>query len=497
MFGKKNEGGLMDVIRCDEPEYLVWKWRPSGAAGSTNKENSIRWGSSLRVKDGEVAVFVYKSGQDFIEGPHDKKIETSNFPILASIVGLAFGGGSPFQAEIYFINLAGIIQIKFGVPFFDVFDPRFLDFGVPVAVRGTMSFRIKDYREFIKLRRLIDFDLDALKTQVRDAVIKYVRGVVTNIPSNFGVPVVQLGNRILEINEIVGNYLKPSMETDFGITVTRVDIADVELDKECDAWKKLLEVTRDVASQTTMAQSTVNIKNMQDMQGVNLRNMEETLRIQREEAQHAQRMQTNASNIGLHQLNQQTNVAMAGANALGQMGAGGAMSMGGGMNPAGMMTGMMMGGAVGGQMAGMMGNMMQGMNQPMQAGMPGAPPPAPGMAPPPPPVIQYNIAVNGQTQGPFDMNALSQMVQNGQLTGDTQVWKQGMSGWAAAGSVQELSGLFIQNTPPPSAPPPPPPAAPPPLASEPPVPEAPPVPQAPEAPPVPPAPEAPPAPPAP
>ena len=58
-FGNKKEGsGMMDVIRCDEQEYLVWKWRPSGEANSTTRENSIRWGSSLRVKDGEVAVFV-------------------------------------------------------------------------------------------------------------------------------------------------------------------------------------------------------------------------------------------------------------------------------------------------------------------------------------------------------------------------------------------------------------------------------------------------------
>ena len=28
LFGKKSEGGFMDVIRCDEQEYLVWKWRP-------------------------------------------------------------------------------------------------------------------------------------------------------------------------------------------------------------------------------------------------------------------------------------------------------------------------------------------------------------------------------------------------------------------------------------------------------------------------------------
>jgi hypothetical protein len=55
LFSKKSEGGLMDVIRCDEQEYLVWKWRPSGEANSTKKEISIRYGSSLRVKDGELA----------------------------------------------------------------------------------------------------------------------------------------------------------------------------------------------------------------------------------------------------------------------------------------------------------------------------------------------------------------------------------------------------------------------------------------------------------
>ncbi len=75
IFKNKKEGGLMDVIRCDEKDYLIWKWRPDadGAENLSKKENTIRYGSSLRVKDGEVAVFVYaqKNGkmQDFIEGP--------------------------------------------------------------------------------------------------------------------------------------------------------------------------------------------------------------------------------------------------------------------------------------------------------------------------------------------------------------------------------------------------------------------------------------------
>ena len=52
IFSSKKEGGMADIIRCDEQEYLVWKWRPSGETNSTKRENSIRYGSSLRVKVG-------------------------------------------------------------------------------------------------------------------------------------------------------------------------------------------------------------------------------------------------------------------------------------------------------------------------------------------------------------------------------------------------------------------------------------------------------------
>lgn len=55
LFNRNNrKGGFMDEIRCDEPSYLIWKWHPSGSQlGENQRENSIRWGSSLRVKDGE------------------------------------------------------------------------------------------------------------------------------------------------------------------------------------------------------------------------------------------------------------------------------------------------------------------------------------------------------------------------------------------------------------------------------------------------------------
>lgn len=437
MFGYKN-GGFMDVIRCDEPSYLIWKWHPAGSQARNNaRENAIRWGSSLRVKDGSVAVFVYnqKDGtqQDYIEGPYDKMIETSNFPILANIVGLAYAGGSPFQAEVYFINLAKVIQIPFAVPYFDLYDPRFLDFGVPTTVRGTITFNIADYREFIKLHRLTDFDLNTFQPQIRDAVTRYVKGVVTNVPSEKNIPVVQIEREIPRINEIVEESIRERFQKDFGVNITGVDINAIEVVKTSEGYQQLKSVTQDVTTATVQTQTRVNIKNLQDMQRINAENTEETLRVQREEVQYAQRKKTQDANFAAYQLEQQAAVGIAGANALGQMGANGAteMSGGGGMNPAGMMTGMAMGGAIGQNMAGMMNGMMGGLQQNNNGAIP-------------PPVIAsaYHIAVNGQAIGPYEIAALMQMASSGTFTKSSLVWKQGMGNWVQAETVEELQTVF-------------------------------------------------------
>ena len=445
-FSRGKSGGMINVIRCDEQDYMVWKWRPAGQnVNSTSRENSIRWGSSLRVKDGEVAVFVYKQQdgtmQDFIVGPFDETIKTANFPVLSSILGMAYGGDSPFQAEVYFINLQGNNQLKFGVPYFPVFDPRLPDHGVPVAVRGTITFSLVNYKEFIKLNRLINFDHEQFLKQVKDAIAKYVKGVVTNIPQDMGIPAVHLERKILEVNELIERYLKPRMEADFGVTMKALDISALEIDKEDATYRELYRLTAGNTAKTLDAQTEVNIKNMQDTQAINAANMEETLRVQREEMQRAQRLQTETNFMGAHALDQQTEVLKTGAQSLGQMGS---MNMGGGggSNPAGMMTGMMMGGAMGQQMAGMVNSMGQQMQNAMNT-------------PPPIPNVQYHVSVNGMQMGPFNMQQLQQMAQSGQLTPQTYVWKQGMANWDFVCNIPELASLFAA----PGTPPPPPPPA--------------------------------------
>lgn len=427
----KRTGGFMDEIRCDEPSYLIWKWHPAGAQQGNNRENAIRWGSSLRVKDGEVAVFVYKQPngvmQDFIVGPFDQIIKTENFPVLASIVGLAYEGGTPFQAEIYFINLAQIIQTKFAVPFFDVYDPRFDDFGVPVAVRGTISFKISDHRQFIKLHRLNTFNLEDFQKQVRDAVIRYVKDVVANAPAVNDIPLVQIETKTAQINDVAEYDISERLKETFGVDVSGVDIGAIEIDKSSDGYRQLMAVTKDITATKVQAETMDYV---------------ERLRIQREEGQYAMHKQTQTANIGAFQVEKQTEVGIAGAEALGHMGENGAGGVdlgngGTGFNPAAMMAGMALGGAVGQNMAGIMNSAMN----PNSVSQNNA-------TPPPIPTAAYHIAVDGQATGPYDLQVLQQMAATGQLKTDSFVWKTGMVAWTKAGETDELKRLFAPPVPP-------------------------------------------------
>lgn len=420
----RKKGGFSDVIRCDEANYLVWKWYPNGVkSGETKRETAIRTNSVLRVKTGEVAIFVYKQKngvlQDYIVGPHDEKLKTKNFPILSSIIGLWYEGDTPFQAEIFFINTSLAIQTRFGIPYFDVVDSRFPDFPVPVAVRGALTFKVEDYKTFGNYHQMVNFNIEDLKNKINASVTRYVKEVVTNASSEHDIPVIAIESKIDFINEKVELYVKDRFLDLFGISVTGIDISAIEVDKDNESYIELKRVTKDI--------STIKAE-------TELHNYQEELRIKREEGQYSQRMGTRQSNIGAYQTEIGGQVGVAGAEALGKMGEKGAgnIDLGGqntGFNPVSMMAGMAVGSAVGKNIAGTFDNSIN-QNSTKQS------------VPPAVPITTFYVSKDGKPVGPFDMDTLRSMVVSGNLSPDSFVWKEGMPEWQKASLQSELSGIF-------------------------------------------------------
>ena len=350
-------------------------------------------------------------------------------------------------------NLSKGSQVNFAVPYFDVFDPRLQDYGVPVSVHGTIVYSIDDMDLFHQVNKNEAYSDETFQAKLRGSVTKYVKAIVTNAPTEAQIPAIQLERKIMEISEIVQQKVTPQVERLFGINIRQLDVTSIMVDKESRGYRELKALTADLEKDRVMAQhnaqisnfnlqndlnqdqlkmqSTLNLdamKRQQEMQlggqeqiqDMNLENQRETMRIQREEMQRASRLQTEQTFLGAHQANLSAgvlnNATDNGINAFRQQAQMGAAM---GMGAAPQMPGM--GGAP--QMPGM---------QMKQAT----------------PQVSYMVGVNGQQAGPFDWNQLQQLVSQGQLTQQTYVWKQGMANWDFAGNVQELQPLFMNAAPP-------------------------------------------------
>lgn len=348
-------------------------------------------------------------------------------------------------------NLSKGSQLNFAIPYFDVFDPRLQDYGVPISVHGAVVYAIEDMDLFHSVNRNEGYSDETFKNKLRGQLTKFIKSVVSNAPSDAQIPVVQIERKIFEISELIQQRVTPQVEKLFGITIRSLDITGINVDKESRGYRELKVLTADLEKERMMAQHNAQISNFnlnndlqqdmlkkqselnldamgrkqeldlggqEELQRMNLENQRETMRIQREEMQRASRLQTEQTFMGAHQANLNAgvlnNATDNGINAFRQQ------TIGGGMNNMGQM-----GGAP---------------QMPGQKGMGGAPQ-MPGMGAAVP-QVQYYIGINGQQYGPCDWNKLQQLVQQGQFTQQSYVWKNGMAQWEFAGNVAELAPLF-------------------------------------------------------
>lgn len=341
-------------------------------------------------------------------------------------------------------NLSKGSQLNFAIPYFDVFDPRLQDYGVPVSVHGAVVYAIEDMDLFHSVNRNEGYSDETFKNKLRGQLTKFIKSVVSNAPSDAQIPVVQIERKIFEISELIQQRVTPQVEKLFGITIRSLDITGINVDKESRGYRELKALTADLEKERMMAQHNAQISNFnlnndlqqdmlkkqselnldamgrkqeldlggqEELQRMNLENQRETMRIQREEMQRASRLQTEQTFMGAHQANLNAgvlnNATDNGINAFRQQ------TMGSGMNNMGQMGG-----------------------APQMPGMGAAVP-----------QVQYYIGINGQQYGPCDWNKLQQLVQQGQLTQQSYVWKNGMAQWEFAGNVAELAPLFQGTAP--------------------------------------------------
>ncbi len=176
---------IIDVI--DAPDMrandLVVRVPATGAG-------DFRLGSQVTVRESQRAVF-YRDGKSLdVFDPGRHTITTMNLPILASLLRLATSGDDIFTAEVYFVNMRELTDLKWGTP--QPISLRDSDLGlVRLRAFGQYTIQVADPKRFVDQIVGVQgvYSASQIEDYLRNAVISRLTDLLgKNMTSLFDLP---------------------------------------------------------------------------------------------------------------------------------------------------------------------------------------------------------------------------------------------------------------------------------------------------------------------
>jgi len=158
---------LLDVIEWQDVtgNEIVHRWPAHGPG-------DIRAGAQLTVRESQTAVF-FRDGQALDTfGPGRHTLGSMNIPLLEKLVNMPFGGETPFQAEVYFVNMRTMMDLKWGTRTPIIFRDSELSM-VRLRAFGMFACRVGEPSLFVN--KVVGtegrYDEDSIEGWMRDFIV--------------------------------------------------------------------------------------------------------------------------------------------------------------------------------------------------------------------------------------------------------------------------------------------------------------------------------------
>ena len=191
----------------DSGREMAWRFSAGG---------EIRLGAQLVVSENQWAVF-FRDGKaldTFAAGRHT--LTTGNIPLLTRLIGLPFGGTSPFRADVYYVAKKVFTGMKWGTREPVVFRDAELAM-VRLRANGNFAARVTDPQLFVIVGSQGRYAIDAIEAYLRDVIVARLNDVLgSTLKTIFDLP--RQYDEIAEAlkGRIAGDFGKYGLEmTDF------------------------------------------------------------------------------------------------------------------------------------------------------------------------------------------------------------------------------------------------------------------------------------------
>jgi membrane protease subunit (stomatin/prohibitin family) len=206
---------LKSKIRTDKPWIDRVKYDgPANVLAWRLAQDNLSWGTQVIVNQSQEALF-YKGGQALdLLGPGTHTLKTANIPFLRDIIAIPFGDETPFAAEVYFVNKAVNLDVKWGTK-----DPLMIEdpkYGVMLPVRafGQFGIKVEDARKFVVelVGTVSSFDSATLVQYFRGVVLTKAKDRIAEVLVKEKIPILEISAYLDDIS----TQLREPISAEFG-----------------------------------------------------------------------------------------------------------------------------------------------------------------------------------------------------------------------------------------------------------------------------------------
>lgn len=215
---------VIELVKWDgSPNILAWKF-PS--------QDLATW-TQLVVNETQEAYVVRGGVYDGPFGGGRHTLTTENIPLIRGLIGLPFGGKSPFTAEVWFVNKVTNLSIKWGTPDpIQIQDTKF-NMMIPIRAFGQYGIKVGDSKKFLHklVGTLSGFDVDTLNSYFKGVFITKIKTEIANSIVNLGVSALELSTHLESLSFKLRDALKASF-LDYGIVLTEFNVHSINLPED-------------------------------------------------------------------------------------------------------------------------------------------------------------------------------------------------------------------------------------------------------------------------
>jgi membrane protease subunit (stomatin/prohibitin family) len=215
---------VIDLVKWDgNPSILAWKF-PSDELST--------W-SQLIVNETQEAFVVHAGVYDGPFGAGRHTLETENIPLIRELIGLPFGGKSPFTAEVWYVNKTINLSILWGTPDpVQLEDPKY-NLMLPVRAFGQYGVQVADPKKFLMklVGTLRGFDVETLNSYFAGVFITRIKQLIASTIIDSKISVLEIAPHLEKLSAKLQKALSSDL-AEYGLKLNQFNINSINIPED-------------------------------------------------------------------------------------------------------------------------------------------------------------------------------------------------------------------------------------------------------------------------